>query len=155
MILNLKRFSTFFATCLLVLSVMNAKITGTTVYMFGFSASFTDSLAYITDIQQLDSAYIDTKTGFLVDRAVYSDQLQTFIEAMKGVEQPTCAVFFHTKKAKLVKEFTKIKSKYATDDSLILMSVAGEGFRFQSPRYVPQTEEVAEKKSRKEKKENK
>ena len=39
-----------------------AKVERTTVYMFGFSASFTDSVAYITDVQQVDSAYIDTKT---------------------------------------------------------------------------------------------
>ena len=29
-----------------------------TVYIFGFSASFTDSTAYLTDVMQLDSAYV-------------------------------------------------------------------------------------------------
>ena len=76
---------------------LSAKVERTTVYMFGFSASFTDSVAYITDIQQLDSAYIDTKTDFLMDRVVYSEQLQTYVEALELMGNCTCSVCFHTK----------------------------------------------------------
>ena len=71
-----------------------AKVERTTVYMFGFSASFTDSVAYITDVQQVDSAYIDTKTDFLLDRVVYSDQLQVFMESLNVMKDCTCAVLF-------------------------------------------------------------
>ena len=136
--LNFKRLNTVLGALFFVATATFAKVNLTTVYMFGFSASFTDSLAYITDIQQLDSAYIDSKTDFLVDRAVYSDQLQTFIEVMKGVENSTCVVFFHKKRSKLVDEFNKLKKQYAEDRTVVLMSIAGEGFRFQSPKYIEQ-----------------
>ena len=36
------------------------------MYIFGFSASFKNSIVYFTDIQELDSAWIDTKTKFLL-----------------------------------------------------------------------------------------
>lgn len=134
--LNFKRLSTVIGALFFALATTFAKVELTTVYMFGFSASFTDSIAYITDIQQLDSAYIDNKTEFLVDRAVYSDQLQTFIGATKGVENSTCAIFFHKNRNKLVDVFNKLKKKYAEDGTIILMSIAGEGFRFQSPQYL-------------------
>ena len=35
-------------------------------YLFGFAASFADSTVYFTDIQKVDSAWIDTKTKFLL-----------------------------------------------------------------------------------------
>ena len=103
------------------------------MYIFGFSASFTDSVVYITDIQQLDSAYIETKYDFLMDRAVYSDQLQTYLEAVKQMPNSTCAVFFHTKKSKLIEEYDKML-KELTDGS----------FKFQSPVYEPPVKAVPE-----------
>ena len=41
------------------------------IYMFGFSASFNDSTIYFTDIQTVDSAWIDDKTFFLQGREAY------------------------------------------------------------------------------------
>ena len=35
------------------------------LYAFGFSASFNDSIVYFTDIQEIDSAWINDKTDFL------------------------------------------------------------------------------------------
>ena len=127
----------FLAFSLLGVSlVMNAKVKKSTVYMFGFSASFTDSLVYITDIQRLDSAYIDTKTDFLMDRPVYSDQLQTFLEATTGMPDCTCVVFFDTKKSKLSEEYAKIKKRYDQDSTLVVKTLPLGEFYFQSPRYV-------------------
>lgn len=45
-------------------------------YVFGFSASFADSTVYFTDIQKLDSTWIDTKSKFLLGREQYSSQLK-------------------------------------------------------------------------------
>ena len=42
------------------------KIKCTPIYIFGSAISFTDSLVYITDIQILDSAWVDDKTDFLL-----------------------------------------------------------------------------------------
>ena len=38
------------------------------IYMFGLAASFTDSTVYFTEIQTVDSAWIDDKTFFLENR---------------------------------------------------------------------------------------
>ena len=116
---------------------LSAKVERTTVYMFGFSASFTDSVAYITDIQQLDSAYIDTKTDFLMDRVVYSEQLQTYVEAMGLMGNCTCSVFFHTKKNKLQEEYEKIKKRYREDQGVVLKALEPGSFLFVSPVYMP------------------
>lgn len=124
------------AVCLLGVSVvMSAKVKRSTVYMFGFSASFTDSLVYITDIQKLDSAYIDTKTNFLIDRPVYSDQLQTFLEATTDMPDCTCVVFFDVKKNKLSEEYAKIRKRYDQDSTLVVKTLPLGKFYFQSPRY--------------------
>ena len=50
------------------------------MYMFGFSASFNDSVLYITDIQDVQGAWYETKNGSLHGRENYSYQLKTFLE---------------------------------------------------------------------------
>ena len=91
----------------------------------------------ITDVQQLDSAYIETKYDFLMDRVVYSDQLQTYLEAVKQMPNSTCTVFFHTKKNKLMEEYNKIRKRYSGDESVMLKELTDGGFKFQSPVYEP------------------
>lgn len=116
-----------------------AKVERTTVYMFGFSASFTDSVAYVTDMQQLDSAYIEAKQNFLIDRVVYSDQLQTYLEAMNLMQNCTCTVFFDTKKSKLEETYEKIRKRYIEDKGIVLKTLEPGAFKFQSPAYTPQS----------------
>lgn len=123
---------------------LSAKVERTTVYMFGFSASFTDSVAYITDIQRLDSAYIDTKTDFLMDRVVYSEQLQTYMESMELVGNSTCSVFFHTKKNKLQEEYEKVKKRYREDQGVVLKELEPGSFVFVSPVYLPPSAGIVE-----------
>ena len=52
----------------------------TSIFMFGFCTSFNDSTVYLTDIQQVDSAWIDTKTDFLYSRDNYSFQLRDYMK---------------------------------------------------------------------------
>lgn len=123
---------------------LSAKVERTTVYIFGFSASFTDSVAYITDVQQLDSAYVETRYGFLMDRVSYSDQLQSYLESAKQIPHSTCTVFFHTKKNKLMEEYNKIRKRYSSDKIVVLKELADGGFKFRSPVYVPPAKAVTE-----------
>ena len=64
-----------------------------TVYMYGFAASFNDSTVYFTEIQQLDSAYVDSKTKFLYSRENYSYQLRDYLGA-QGFKNATCITSF-------------------------------------------------------------
>ena len=83
------------------------------VYLFGFSASFQDSIVYITDIQDLQGAWMDTKTKFLLGRDNYSYQLSNYLSA-QGQPNRVCLVFFSTSKNKAEKKYLKMKKKYTT-----------------------------------------
>lgn len=98
------------------------------VYMAGVSASFTDSLVYITDIQYIDSASLD-RNGFLAGRSQYSLQLKDYLEMQKGERNRTCFVFFSSKKKSLQKELSKLKQKYKKSKTLVVLGVDPE-FRF-------------------------
>ena len=49
------------------------------VYVFGFSASFKDSVVYITDTQQMQASIVGKKVKFLVDRDGYAMQLNNYL----------------------------------------------------------------------------
>jgi len=90
----------------------SAKPLKTQVYMFGFSASFKDSVIYATDIQNIEGAWIDSKTKFLLGRDLYSIQLKEYLA--DKLQQPgrICIVFYATKKKKAEKQFLKLMKKY-------------------------------------------
>ena len=123
--------------CLILTVVMTfcatsitAKPKQTKVYIFGVSINFTDSTTYLTDVQVLEPAYIETKTGFLYDRSIYSQQLQMWVEHAMGQPNTTCTVFFSTSKSKLEEKFIKVRNKYTKDQSTILKSLDAGEFKF-------------------------
>ena len=83
------------------------------MYMFGFAASFSDTIVYFTDIQQVDSTWIDTKNNFLQSRDVYAAQLRTFLGGRKGMPNRTCVVFYNTKRSKIEKKYLKMRQLYS------------------------------------------
>lgn len=99
------------------------------IYVFGFSASFNDSTVYITDIQTVDSAWIDSKTKFLVNRDDYTYQMNSFFEE-KGQKNRTSILFYDTKKKALQKKFEKIKKRYMGKDEYNVRYLPGEEFTF-------------------------
>lgn len=99
------------------------------VYIVGVSASFTDSLIYLTDIQRVDSAELNEK-GLLQQRAQYSTQLKEYLEAQGKGQNRTCFVYFNQKKKKLQKEVTKLKQKYQKGSSILLKDV-DSAFKFE------------------------
>lgn len=102
----------------------------TKVYVFGISINFTDSVTYMTDIQILEPAYIETKTGFLYDRSIYSQQLQIWIEQAKKQPYTTCTIFFSENKSKLEKEYNKIRNKFRKDQSTTVKCLEPGEFKF-------------------------
>ena len=89
------------------------------MYIFGFSASFVDSTLYITDIQDVEGAWYDTKTGFLLARDSYSYQLKDYLAEKKGQPNRVCLVLFATTKKEAEKKYEKLKKKYAGRDGFI------------------------------------
>lgn len=110
------------------------------VYIFGFAASLGDSLAFQTDIQALDSAYL-YKNGFLADRAQYSSQLQEAVKQLSGRENMICAVYFDKNKAKLEKKFMKLKRRYARDHAVMVQPLNSDAFSFRNVEYLQTVEE--------------
>lgn len=104
------------------------------VYMFGVGASFKDSVVYFTEVQLVDSVVLD-KNGFLPNRVQYSYQLKNFLEYQKGKFDYTCAVYFSEHKAKLEKEFSKVRKQYEKGDTYVLETVKSTEFVFKKPTY--------------------
>lgn len=117
------------ACMLLPVSAKKPKSKQYGVYIAGVSASFTDSLVYVTPIQFVDSASLDSK-GLLNGRAQYSFQLKDYLETEKGLKNRTCITFFNTKRGKLQKELGKLRAKYQKGHTLVVKDVdAGFTYR--------------------------
>ena len=148
----------FFFACLLCQNT-EAKVKQKPVYMFGFATSFVDSLGYITDVQYIDSSYLDTKTKFLIGRSMYSLQLQEYLEANEDCKHPITAIFFGEKKEKVEKKLLSLRRKYEKEGELTLKTVA---CIFHAEEYVeeeitdsPVSENTSKKAARKSKKSKK
>ena len=118
--------SLFIVLAVCTASTMENKKKG--MYMVGVSASFTDSLIYFTDIQFVDSVELG-KDKLLPMRGQYSDQLDSYLEQVKGMENRTCFIYFDEKKDKVEKTIKKMKEKYQKDGKSILRDL-GADFKF-------------------------
>ena len=81
------------------------------LYIFGFSASFQDSVVFITDIQDVPGAWMDSKTKFLLGRDSYSNQLKSYFDEA-SLPNRINMVMFATNKKKAEKMYLKLKKKY-------------------------------------------
>ncbi len=95
-------------------SSIEAKSNVQKVYVFGFAASFNDSTVYFTDIQEIDSAWVDTKTDFLLAREQYSYQLREYL-ANHFEPNRTCITTFALDRKKIEKKYVKMKNRYTKE----------------------------------------
>lgn len=133
----------------------SAKSYCTPIYVFGLSASFNDSIVYITNIQLLDSAWVDEKTHFLVNRSDYSSQFKSYFTS-KGQMNRTCVVVYAEKEKDILKKYSKMKSRYTPSKKNVknfdLRSLDEEDFKFESIQSFTQEEtegEVSKKAAKK------
>ena len=118
--------SLFIVLAMCTASTLENKKNG--MYIVGVSASFTDSLIYFTDIQFVDSVNLD-KNKLLPMRSQYSDQLENYLEQVKGMKNRTCFIYFNEKKSKLEKNINKMKENYQKEGKSILREL-GDEFKF-------------------------
>ena len=98
---------------LMLAANVSAKMLKTShMYMFGFSASFRDSVVYVTDIQDVQGAWIEKKSKFLMGRDKYSEQLKTHLTEQLRQNDRVCVVFFNKSKKKTEKKYLKLMKKY-------------------------------------------
>ena len=97
---------------LLLPSLTTAKITAVPkMYMFGLAASFNDTIVHFTEIQAVDSAWVNTKNKFLLGRESYSLQLRNYL-AENDMPARTTIVIFDRKLSRLQKKYLKMKKLY-------------------------------------------
>ena len=89
------------------------------MYMFGFSASFVDSTLYLTDIQDVEGVWYDTKDKALLERDNYANQLKDYMKENLGQSNRVCLVIFATTKKKAEKKYLKLKKRYMSRDGII------------------------------------
>lgn len=107
-----------FAVCLSVLALMlvstgaQAKKVKKDIYLFGCSASFTDSIVYITDVQVIEGVKVNSKSKVLPNRDSYSSQLKEYLANKMGQPYRTCFVMFSDKAKKITKKLAKLRNLY-------------------------------------------
>lgn len=106
------------------------------VYMFGFAASLIDSTAFQTDIQTIDSAWLEPSHKLLVDRALYSLQLQYHMEGVEKRKNTVCTIFYNTNPRKVQRKWAKVKKRYEKDPALDYKVLPKERFSFKAEKYV-------------------
>lgn len=82
------------------------------MYMYAFAASFTDSIVYMTNVMEVDSVWIQSKSKFLIGRDSYSRQFRDFLNEEKKMPNRTCVVFFNKSKSKAEKKYLKLRKLY-------------------------------------------
>lgn len=131
----------FLLVLLMALPVIAMKPRKTSVYMFGFGASFLDSVAYVTGIQKVDSVWIDDKTGFLQDRMQYGVQLEDYLLNELKKENTTCVVFFNEKKKKVEKIYANVCRRYRAEQGMQFNVLDNNDILFRAIDFIPPTEE--------------
>ena len=81
-------------------------------YMFGFSASFNDSIVYFTDIQEVDSVWLSSKKKMLAGRSNYAYQLRNYCAQSLGQSNRTVVIISATKRKQVEKKLIKMKKLY-------------------------------------------
>lgn len=113
----------------------------TKVYMFGFATSFNDSTVYLTDIQQVDMAWIDTRTDFIYGRQDFSYQ---FAEHLRSDENPypTALVIFAEKRKDIEKKYLKLRKRYTNPKKGVFTIKTIDSNTFHFSAVIPDSPEV-------------
>lgn len=123
-------------------------------YMFGFSASFNDSIVYFTDIQEVDSVWFMHKKDILAGRSNYSNQLREYCAQKFDQPKRTCVVICSEKRKTVEKKYDKMKRKYTQKKGSIydVRFIPVSDFKFDSVKMDEGTEESVAKPEKKDKK---
>ncbi len=125
------RFGKYILVAIAAVISMNAMAENKreTVYMYGFAASFNDSTVYFTEIQQVDSAYIDSKTKFLYSRENYSYQLRDYLDA-QGYKNATCVTSYALTRKEAEKKYLTLRKKYLGNSGYNIKYLKESDFRY-------------------------
>jgi hypothetical protein len=126
--MNIKRYL-FCAIMLSATITIAAANKAKTIYMYGFAASFNDSTVYFTEVQQVDSAYIDSKTKFLYSRHNYSYQLRDYL-ADNGFPNATCITLYALTRKDAEKKYLAFRKRYLEGNNYTIKYLKESDFKF-------------------------
>ena len=92
---------------------------------------------------RVDGAKLSS-SGFLIDRPLYSLQLEAYVLSSCHVQNSTNAVFFSTSKSVLDKKYEKVNRMYQRSENLMLVYVGEDEFRFTPGKYDGTSEDEKE-----------
>ncbi len=131
-----KIFSIIFILCLVIPSLSFAKDgkkkekkkkVQTEVYVWGVSLSFSDSVAYFTEIQRVEGAIIEDK--LLPNRHLYAYELKDYMSYEEDMPGRTSFIYFSDKRSKLEKKEQKVKKRLVEGGEKIVRYL-GDKFKF-------------------------
>ena len=146
--MKLQRYSTAAAFILAALMPAPALARGDApqrVHIFGFAASFNDTIVHFTNIQTLDGAWIEGKTDFLMGRQLYSAMLRDYLNKNQ-MPHRTCMVIYDKNLKKLQKRYLKMKKLYLSPGKNArnrnnVIDIVESDFKFTPINMRPDTEE--------------
>lgn len=149
---NKSKLCKYLGTLALVFApaMMMAAQKQTPLFMYGFAASFNDSTVYFTDVQQVEKAWTDSKTGFLYSRDNYSYQLRENLQA-RGLQHPTCVTVYGKTRKEVEKKYVNMKKRYATNGHYDVKYIPSNEFKFE-PIEPDDSEKASANTKKKEKK---
>ncbi|MBO7332703.1 MAG: hypothetical protein J6U64_03450 [Alphaproteobacteria bacterium] len=101
-----------------------------TVYIWGASMSFSDSIVYFTEIQKLDAVVMEN--GFLPYRQYYAYELKDHMNFEENMPGRISMIYFDEKLNKLEKKEQKIKKHLMEKEDKIIRYL-GDKFKFVKP----------------------
>ena len=144
--------------CLLLMAAVepleakSKKVRQQPIYMVGVGISLNDSAVFITDMHLVKDITIEKKKKFLMDRQLYSFQLQRYLEkTYKGGPYVPC-VFFSPKQKKMERRYLSLHKRYVNSKELRMFLVDQSQFRFKAEEYIEQEEQPASSTQKKKKK---
>lgn len=148
---NIIRLLVAFGIAVLPFSQAEAKrIVVPEMYMFGFAASFNDTIVHFTNISKVDSVWVESKNNFLLGRNYYSHQLKDFLATKEQMPQRTCITMYATSRAKAEKKLLKLKRLYTQSKDgkqhFDVRYINDDAFRYKSVNireYEESEEEIA------------
>ena len=122
------------------LGAKTKKVVQKPVYMIGVGISLVDSMVFITDMHLVDSVTLEKKTKFLMDRQLYSFQLQQYLERAYRRGPYVPSVFFSTSRKKMERRYLSLHKRYVQSKELQMYLVDQGQFRFKAEEYIEQEE---------------
>jgi hypothetical protein len=100
------------------------------VYIWGASISFSDTIAYFTEIQELDNVVL--VNDLLPHRQYYAYQLKDYMNFEENMPGRISVIYFEKKRHKLEQKEAKIKKRLVEKDNMTVRYL-GDKFKFVKP----------------------